>query len=79
MIQETFIRRTVSDKVLRDKAFMIAKNPNYDRCKCELASMVYKSFNKKASGGVVKSEIMPNQQWAKELLNAVIRIFGFLI
>ena len=41
---------------------MIAKNPNYDRCKCELASMVYKSFNKKASGGVVKSEIMPNQQ-----------------
>ena len=41
--------------------------------------MVYKPFNKKASGGVVKIEVMPNQQLAKELHNPVIRIFGFLI
>ena len=25
------VRRTASDKVLRDKAFNIAKNPKYDR------------------------------------------------
>ena len=35
-------RRTFSAKVLRDKAFNIAKNPKYDRCQRGLASMVYK-------------------------------------
>ena len=34
-------RRTVSDKVLSDKAFNIAKNPNYDGHQTGLASMVY--------------------------------------
>ena len=34
-------RRAVSDKVLRDKAFNIAKSPRYDRYERELASMVY--------------------------------------
>ena len=33
-------RRTASDKVLRNKAFNIAKNPKYDRYQRELASMV---------------------------------------
>ena len=41
-------RRTASDKVLRDKAFNIAKNPKYDRYQRELASMVYKFFDKKS-------------------------------
>ena len=36
-------RRTFSDKVLRDKAFNIAKNPKYNGCKRGIASMVYKS------------------------------------
>ena len=35
-------RRTASDKVLRDKAFNIAKNPKYDGYQRGLASMVYK-------------------------------------
>ena len=35
-------RRTASDKVLRDKAFNIARNPKYDIYQRELASMVYK-------------------------------------
>ena len=35
-------RRTASDKVLRDKAFKIAKNPKYDGYQRRLASMVYK-------------------------------------
>ena len=39
-------RRTASDKVLRDKAFDIAKNPKYDGYQLGLASMVYKFFDK---------------------------------
>ena len=34
-------RRTASGKVLRDKAFNIAKNPKYDGYQGELASMVF--------------------------------------
>ena len=46
-------RRTASDKVFRDKAFNIAKNPKYNEYKIGLASMVYKFFDKKSSGSVV--------------------------
>ena len=37
-------RRTASDKVLRDKAFNIAKNPKYDGYQRGLASLVYNFF-----------------------------------
>ena len=37
-------RRTTSDKVLRDKAFNIAKNVKYDGYQKGLASMVYNFF-----------------------------------
>ena len=48
-------RRTASDKILRDKAFNIAKNPKYDGYQRGLASMVYIFFNKNsAGGGIVK-------------------------
>ena len=40
-------RRTTTDKVLRDKAFNIAKNSKYDGCQRGLAWMVYKFFEKK--------------------------------
>ena len=40
-------RRTVSDKILRDKAFNIAKNPKHSRYKRGLASMGYYFFDKK--------------------------------
>ena len=33
-------RRTVADKVLRDNAFNIAKNPRYDGYQKDLASML---------------------------------------
>ena len=46
-------RRTASDKILRDKAFNIAKNPKYDGYQRGLASMVYKFFDKKSKGGGV--------------------------
>ena len=38
-------RRTASDKVLRDKAFNIAKNPKYDGYQRGLSSIVYKFFD----------------------------------
>ena len=40
--------RTTADKVLRDKTFDIAKDPNYDGYQCGIASMVYRSFDKKS-------------------------------
>ena len=46
-------RRTASNKVLRDKAFNITKNPKYDEYQRGLASMVYKFFHKKAAGNGV--------------------------
>ena len=44
------INRTKSDKVLRDKAYNIASNPEYDGYQRGLASMVYKCFDKKSMG-----------------------------
>ena len=43
-------RRTVSDKVLLDKAFNFAKNKKYDGYQSGLAVIVYKFFDKKSSG-----------------------------
>ena len=37
-------KRTAGDKVLRDKAFNIAKNPKYDGYRRGLASIVYNFF-----------------------------------
>ena len=48
-------RRTASDKVLRDKAFSIDKNPKYYEYQRGLASMVYKFFDKQTSDSGVKS------------------------
>ena len=67
--------RTTSDKILRDKAFNIAKNPKYDGYQSGLASMVYKLFDKKsasladksASGSDIKNENMSKKELAKEL------------
>ena len=38
------VKRTQLDKVLKDKAFKIASDPNQDSCQRGLASMVYKFF-----------------------------------
>ena len=52
---ENLTKRTTTDKVLRNKAFNIAKDPKYDRYQRGLASMVYKFFDKKTAGSGVKS------------------------
>ena len=40
-------RGTASEKILRDKAFNIAKNPKYDGYQHELASMAHRFLMKK--------------------------------
>ena len=44
-----------ADRVLRNKAFDIGKDPKYDRYQRGLASMVYKFFDKKTAGSGAKS------------------------
>ena len=58
-------RRTQSDKVLKDKAFIVTKNPKYDGYQRGLASMVDKFFDKKSKGAGIKNEVKQNQQLAR--------------
>ena len=63
------VKRTQSDKVLRDKALKIGSDP-----KGGLASMVYKFFDKKSKGsGITTNEF--NYQLTNELHKPVIKKF----
>ena len=66
-------RRANSDKVLRDKAFNIAKIPKYDGYQRGLASTVYKCFDKKFTGSGIANE--PNYQLVNELYKPIIKKF----
>ena len=68
-------RRTASDKILRDKAFNIAKNPKYDGYQRRLASMAYKVVDKKSTGSGANIPLEFNEQLAKELYKPIIRKF----
>ena len=72
-------KRTASDKVLRDKAFDIAKNVKYDGYQRGLASMFYKFYDKKSVGNCVatlaNNEINQNLQLAEEFHKPIIRNF----
>ena len=50
------INRTKSDKVLRDKAYNIASNPEHDGYQRGLVSMVHKFFDKKSTAGASSLE-----------------------
>ena len=77
-------KRTIADKILRDKAFNIAKDTKYGGYQRGLASMVYKFFDSKVASLDKKSEgsgaknvnntkLTPqNQQLAEELHKAII-------
>ena len=67
------INRTKADKVLKDKAYNIASNPEYDGYQRGLASMVYKFFNKKSIGSGVKDSSLI---LADELHKPVIKKFN---
>ena len=77
-------KRTVADKILKNKAFDIAKDPKYDGYQRGLASMVYKFFDSKVASPDKKSvgsgakrvntKITPqNEQLAEELHKPIIR------
>ena len=77
-------KRTVADKILKTKAFDIAKDPKYDGYQRGLASMVYKFFDSKVASPDKKSvgsgakhvntKITPqNEQLAEELHKIIIR------
>ena len=67
-------RRTAADKVLHDKALNIAKNLKCGEYQRGIASLAYKFFDKKNSGGAIKNE---NILWyyAANLYKAIIRKF----
>ena len=68
------VKRTQSEKVLKDKAFKIASNPKYDGYQRGLTSMVYTFFDKKPSeSGITTNEF--NYQLANELHKPIIRKF----
>ena len=67
-------KRTAANKILRDKALNIAKDPKYDGYQRGLTSMVYTFFDKKTAGSGINS--MPqNEQLAEELHKPIIRKF----
>ena len=67
------LRKTASDKVLRNKAFTIAKNPKYDGYQWGLPSTVYNFFDKKSKGGGAINEIKQNEQLDEELHKSVLK------
>ena len=67
------VKRTQSDKILRDRAFKIESDPKYDGYKRGLASMIYKFFDKKSSGSGIANE--PNYKLANELHKPIIKKF----
>ena len=65
-------KRTTTDKISKNKAFDIAKDPKYDGYQRGLASMVYNFFDSKVSGSGAKL-IPENEQLANELHKPIIR------
>ena len=52
---KNLLKRTQSDKVVRDKAFKIASDPKYDGYQRGLAWMVKKFFDKKSSRSCISN------------------------
>ena len=50
------VKRTTSDKILKDRAYEIARNCGYDLYQKALASMVSRFYDKKAGLGVSVNE-----------------------
>ena len=67
------VKRTQSDKVLRDNAFKIASDLKYDGYQRGLASMVYKFFDNKSNGSGITNE--SNYQLPNELHKPIIKEF----
>ena len=60
---------------MRDKAFNIAKNLEYDGYEHRLASVVYKFFDEETSGSGLKNENISKKELVKVLHKSIIRYF----
>ena len=70
------VKRTQSDKVLKDKSFKIASDPKNDGYQRELASMVFDKKSillNKSSGTGITNE--PNYQLANKIHQPILRKF----
>ena len=67
------VKRTQSDKALRDKAFKSASDLKYDGYQRGLASMIYKFFDKKSKGSGITNE--SNYQLPSELHKQLLKNF----
>ena len=67
------VKRTQSDKVLRDIAFKIASDSKYDGYQSGLALVVYMFFDKRSKGSGITYE--SNYQLANELHKPIIKKF----
>ena len=47
LIAKIWIQRTISDKILKDRAYEIARNCNYDGYQRALASIIYNFLMRK--------------------------------
>ena len=65
------VKKTESDKILRDKAFKIASDSGYDGFQKGLASMIYKLLDKESVG----SGALSNQQLTDDLHKPIIKKF----
>ena len=77
-------KRTASYKILRDKAFSIAKNAKHYAYQRDFAYMVYNFFDKKSKGSGINNKNKQNEQSAKNFINQLLKkylktIFGVLI
>ena len=54
-------KRTVADKILKNKAFDIAKDPKYDGYQRGLASIIYKFFDSK----IASPDKKIHRKWCK--------------
>ena len=64
------VKRTISDKILKDRAYEISRNCKYDGYQGASADMIYKFFDNKTGSG-----ISVNEQLAEELYKPVIKKF----
>ena len=67
-------KRTIADKILRDKTFNIASEQKHDGYQRRIVSMVYKFFDKKPSGGRINNN-KENRRLADEIHKPIIRNF----
>ena len=64
------VNRNISDKILKNRAYEIARDHNYDGYQRALTGIFYKFFDKKTGLGM-----SINEQLAEKLDKTVIKIF----